>query len=106
MTVQVDSIEAKAEETKSTKTHFGKKLPKHVTKDCHGPYDVSEVKDGTVEEKEVIPAPDQYSAKSRYSLKVKKPIKIKDTTQVIKDANDIIQRCWKAKRLPIPDRDR
>ena len=58
VTVQVDSIEAKAEETKSTKTHFGKKLPKHVTKDCHGPYDVSEVKDGTVEEKEVTPAPD------------------------------------------------
>lgn len=106
MTVQVGSIGAKAEETKSTKTHFGKKLPKHVTKDCHGPYDVTEVKDGTVEEKEVTPAPDQYSAKSRYSLKVKKPIKIKDTTQVIKDANDIIRRCWKAKRLPIPDRDR
>ena len=32
VTVQVDSVEAKAEETKSTKTHFGKKLPKHVTK--------------------------------------------------------------------------
>ena len=32
MTVQVDSIEAKTEETKSTKTHFGKKLPKHLTK--------------------------------------------------------------------------
>jgi len=30
--VQVDSIEAKAEETKSTKAHFSKKLPKHVTK--------------------------------------------------------------------------
>ena len=25
-------MEAKAEETKSTKTHFAKKLPKHVTK--------------------------------------------------------------------------
>ena len=32
VTVQVDSIEAKTEETKSMKTHFGKKLPKHVTK--------------------------------------------------------------------------
>ena len=32
VTVQVDSVEAKAEETKSTKTHFGKKQPKHVTK--------------------------------------------------------------------------
>ena len=32
ITVQVDSIEAKAEETNHTKTHFGKKLPKHVTK--------------------------------------------------------------------------
>ena len=32
VTVQVDSIEAKAEETKSTKTHFAKKMPKHVTK--------------------------------------------------------------------------
>ena len=30
--MQVDSIEARAEETKSTKTDFGKKLPKHVTK--------------------------------------------------------------------------
>ena len=32
VTVQVDSIEAKAEETKSTKTHLSKKLPKQVTK--------------------------------------------------------------------------
>ena len=32
VTVQVDSVEAKAEETKCTKTHFAKKLPKHVTK--------------------------------------------------------------------------
>ena len=32
VTVQVDSVETKAEETKSTKTHFGKKQPKHVTK--------------------------------------------------------------------------
>lgn len=31
VTVQVDSVEAKAEETKSTKMHFGKKLPKQVT---------------------------------------------------------------------------
>lgn len=30
--MQVDSVEAKAEETKSTKMHFGKKLLKHVTK--------------------------------------------------------------------------
>ena len=28
-------------------------------KDCHGPYDVSEVRDSTEEEKEVTPAPDQ-----------------------------------------------
>ena len=55
-------------------------------KDCHGRYDVSEVKDGTVAKKEVTPAPDQDSTKSKYSLKVKKPIEIKDTTQVIKDA--------------------
>ena len=47
-------------------------------KDCPGPYDVSEVKDGTVEEKEVTPAPDQDTAKPKYSLKVKKPIEIKD----------------------------
>ena len=66
-------------------------------KDCHGPYDVSEVKDGTVEEREVTPAPDQYSAKSRYSLKVKKPIEIKDTTQVIKDTNDIFEGVGKLK---------
>ena len=32
VTVQVDSIEAKAEETKSTKMHLSKKLPKQVTK--------------------------------------------------------------------------
>ena len=32
--MQVDSVEAKAEETKSTKTHFRKELPKHVTKVC------------------------------------------------------------------------
>ena len=32
VTVQVDPVEAKAEETKSTKIHFAKKLPKHVTK--------------------------------------------------------------------------
>ena len=30
--MQVDSIEAKAAETKSTKTYFGKKPLKHVTK--------------------------------------------------------------------------
>ena len=49
-------------------------------KDCHSPYGVSEVKDGTVEEKVVNPAPDQDLAKLKYSLKVKKPIDIKDTT--------------------------
>ena len=32
VTVQVESVEAKAEENKPTKTHFGKKQPKHVTK--------------------------------------------------------------------------
>lgn len=66
-------------------------------KDCHGPYDVSEVKDGTVGEKEVSPAPDQDSAKPKYSLKVKKPIEIQDTTQVIKDANDVFEDVGKLK---------
>ena len=225
VTVQVDSVEAKAEETKSTKTHFGKKLPKHVTKvyldedqspdvlyatvelelpdgstkklkgkvdtgaqvnlmnyttfreifgndaesilhdsqvkltgyggkrfrnhgkfridcvrhndvvgrrveffvsdygsdlfslkftramkiieimcekekdckDCHGPYDVSEVRDSTEEKKDVTPAPDQDSAKPEYSLKVKKPIEIRDTAQVIKDANDVFEGIGKLK---------
>ena len=36
--------------------------------DCHGPYDVSEVKNGT-KVGEVTPAPDQDSTKPRYSLK-------------------------------------
>ena len=34
-------------------------------KDCHGPYDVSEVRDVTEEEKEVTPAPDQDPAKPK-----------------------------------------
>ena len=41
-------------------------------KDCHGPYDVSEVKDGTVGEKEVNS--DQDSAKPKYSLGGQSPI--------------------------------
>ena len=60
-------------------------------KDCHGPYDVSEVRDSTEEKKDVTPAPDQDSAKPEYSLKVKKPIEIRDTAQVIKDANDVFE---------------
>ena len=65
-------------------------------KDCHGPYDVSEIKN-TVEEKEVTPASDQDTAKPKYSLKVKKPIEIKDTTQVIKDADDVFEGVGKLK---------
>ena len=66
-------------------------------KDCHGPYDVSEVRDSTEEEKEVTPAPDQDSAKPKYSLEVRKPIEIKDTAQVIKDANDVFEGIGKLK---------
>ena len=60
-------------------------------KDCHGPYDVSEVRDGTEEEKEVTPPPDQDPAKPKYSLKVRKPIEIRDTTKVLKDASDVFE---------------
>ena len=60
-------------------------------KDCHGPYDVSEVRDGTEEEKEVTPAPDQDPAKPKYSLKVRRSIEIMDTTQVLKDASDVFE---------------
>ena len=63
--------------------------------DCHGPCDVSEVKDGTVGEKEINP--DQDSAKPKYSLKVKRTIEIKDRTQVIKDANDVFEGVRKLK---------
>ena len=66
-------------------------------KDCQGPYDVSEVRDGTVEEKEITPDPDQDTAKPKYSLKAKRPIEIKDTTQVIKDANDVVEGIGKLK---------
>ena len=60
-------------------------------KDCHGPYDVSEVRDGTEEEKQVTPAPDQDAAKPKNSLKVRKPIEIRDTTKVLKDASDVFE---------------
>ena len=75
-------------------------------KDCHGAYEVSEVRDSTEEEKEATPAADQDSAKPKYSLKVRKPIETRDTAQVIKDANNVFEGIKKAKRLPIPDRDR
>ena len=52
-------------------------------KDCHGPYNVGEVKkEVTEEEKEVTPAPDQESAKPKYSLKVRKPIESR-TSEVL-----------------------
>ena len=47
--------------------------------------------------KKVNQAPDQDPAKPKYSLKVKKPIEIKDTTQVIKDANDVFEGVGKLK---------
>ena len=75
--------------------------------DCHGPYDVSEVKNGT-KEREVSPAPDQDSTKPRYSLKVRKPIEIRDTVQVIKDANDVFEGIGKLKgyqyRIEVDDK--
>ena len=61
-------------------------------KDCHGPYDVSEVRDSTVEEKE-----ESAEDTPKYSLKVKKPIEIKDTAQVIKDANEVFEGIGKLK---------
>ena len=60
-------------------------------KDCHGPYDASEVRDGTEEETEVTPAPDQDPAKPKYSLKVRKPIEIRDTTEVPKDVSQVFE---------------
>ena len=66
-------------------------------KDCHGPYDVSEVRDSAEEEKEATPAPGQDSAKPKYSLKVRKPIEIRDTAQVIKDASDVFEGIGKLK---------
>ena len=60
-------------------------------KDCHGPYDASEVRDGTEEEIEVTPAPDQDAAKPKYSLKVRKPIEIRDTTEVPKDVSHVFE---------------
>ena len=52
-------------------------------KDCHGPDNVGEVKkEVTEEEKEVTPAPDQESAKPKYSLKVRKPIESR-TSEVL-----------------------
>ena len=65
--------------------------------DCHGPYDVSEVKDSTEEKNDVTPASDQDSAKPKYSPKVMKPIEIRDTAQVIKDANDVFKGIGKLK---------
>ena len=66
-------------------------------KDCHCAYDVSEVRDGTEGEKEVTPAPDQDPAKPKYSLKVRKPIEIRDATQVLKDASDVFEGVGKLK---------
>ena len=61
-------------------------------KDCHGPYDVSEVRDSTEEEKE-----ESAANTPKYSLKVKKPIEIKNTAQVIKDANEVFEGIGKLK---------
>ena len=66
-------------------------------KDGHGPYDVSEVRDGTEEEREVTPASDQDPAKPRYSLKVRKAIESRDTSQVLKDASDVFEGVGKLK---------
>ena len=66
-------------------------------KECHGPYDVSEVRDGTEEEREVTPASYQDPAKPKYSLKVRKPIEIRDTSQVLKDASDMFEGVGKLK---------
>ena len=66
-------------------------------KDCHCAYDVSEVRDGTEGEKEVTPVPDQDPAKPKYSLKVRKPIEIRDATQVLKDASDVFEGVGKLK---------
>ena len=66
-------------------------------KDCHGPYDVSEVTDCTEEEREVTPVSDQDPAKPKYSLKVRKPIEIRDTSQVLKDASDVFEGVGKLK---------
>ena len=49
-------------------------------KDCHGPYDVSEVRDRTDEEKQESRAANT----PKYSLKVEKPIEIKNTAKVIR----------------------
>ena len=47
-------------------------------KDCHGSYDVSEVRDRTDEEKQESRAANT----PKYSLKVEKPIEIKNTAKV------------------------
>ena len=61
-------------------------------KDCHGPYDVSEVRDSTEEEKE-----ESAANTPKYSLKVKKPIEIRNKAQVIKDANEVFEGIGKLK---------
>ena len=61
-------------------------------KDCHGPYDVSEVRDST-EEQEKESAGDT----PKYSLKVKKPIEIKNTAQVVRDAHEVFEGIGKLK---------
>ena len=61
-------------------------------KDCHGPYDVSEVRDST-EEQEKESAGDT----PKYSLKVKKHIEIKNTAQVVKDAHEVFEGIGKLK---------
>ena len=66
-------------------------------KDCHGPYDVSEVRDGTEEKREVTPASDLDLEKPKYSLKLREPIEIRDTSQVLKDGSDVFEGVGKLK---------
>jgi len=61
-------------------------------KDCHGPYDVSEVKDSTKEEKQ-----ESSVNTPEHSLKVEKPFEIRNTAQVIKDAHDVFEGIGKLK---------
>ena len=61
-------------------------------KDCHGPYDVNEVRDNTEEEKQ-----ESTANTPEYSLKVEKPTEIRNTAQVIKDANDVFEGIGKLK---------
>ena len=77
-------------------------------KDCKDCHDVSEVRDSTEEEKEESLPPGQGSNTPKYSLKLNKPIEIKDTAQVIKDANGVFEGIRKLKgyqyRIKIDDK--